>query len=154
MKNDAPPQPAGRSETGRFLPGVSGNPAGKPKSLKDFEALCRERTPQAITRLLEIGKGKGVAAVKALEIIVAYAYGRPATTTSVHVTASRGPDASGGNPDQARQRLEALIAAEKGGATDTETVALPANPESVPVVGSEGGPASPSAAPRRTGGEP
>ena len=79
----------GRLKTGQFAPGVSGNPLGKPKSAKDFEALAREKSPKALDRLMEIGRGRGVAAVKALEIVVAYGYGKP--TTNLAVSTPAGP---------------------------------------------------------------
>lgn len=65
-----------------FKPGKSGNPSGRPKSAKEFEALARARSPQALERLLEIAKGRGMPAVKACEILLDRAWGKPTVTVA------------------------------------------------------------------------
>lgn len=42
-----------RNPDGTFPPGVSGNPAGRPKRHAEFRELIREMTPKAVERLTE-----------------------------------------------------------------------------------------------------
>ena len=46
--------PANRAETGRFVPGQSGNPSGRPKRDEDIAALARAHTEDAIAALVSI----------------------------------------------------------------------------------------------------
>jgi len=43
--------PANRSTDGRFLPGMSGNPSGRPRVAAEVVELAREKAPAAIERL-------------------------------------------------------------------------------------------------------
>jgi hypothetical protein len=52
----------GRDEEGKFLPGVSGNPAGKPKGIKHMTTLVKE----ALKKMAETDDGKKVVIEKAL----------------------------------------------------------------------------------------
>lgn len=61
-----------------FEPGVSGNPSGRPKSLANFRLKCQEKTELLLTKLMTVVlSGRGLAQVRAAELILAYAYGRP-----------------------------------------------------------------------------
>jgi hypothetical protein len=46
--------PANRDKQGRFPPGQSGNPTGRPKGLADMIAQAREYTPLALRTLVEL----------------------------------------------------------------------------------------------------
>ena len=46
--------PANRAETGRFVPGQSGNPSGRPKRDENLAALARMHTEDAIAALVSI----------------------------------------------------------------------------------------------------
>jgi hypothetical protein len=83
--------PGNRRKTGggRFAPGQSGNPSGRPRSTRDFTALAQERSPRALDRLEAIASGRGMPAVKANELILAYGHGRP--TLNVNATNRGGP---------------------------------------------------------------
>ena len=48
--------PANRAETGRFVPGQSGNPSGRPRRDEDLAALARMHTEDAIAVLVSIAK--------------------------------------------------------------------------------------------------
>jgi hypothetical protein len=135
----------------RFKPGKSGNPSGRPKDVHGIAALAREKSPQAIDRLLEIGlRGRGTAAVLALREILDRGLGRSAQ--SLDVTARRGTDvgAVGGDPDQARARLEALILAQASvvaGTTDGLPVAFPSQTELSQALGADDAGAGPTMVP-------
>lgn len=102
--------PGNRDRSGRFVPGASGNPTGRPKSQREVQQLAESYSGEAIERLATIMRSKNAAeAGRAAVAILDRAYGRPAQ--ALDVTARRGPDvgAIGGQPDAARARLEALI---------------------------------------------
>ena len=48
--------PAIRTQTGRFAPGQSGNPSGRPKRDEDIAALARTHTEDAIAVLVSIAE--------------------------------------------------------------------------------------------------
>lgn len=50
-------QPENRSQSGRFVKGVSGNPGGRPKTIEEIRDLARSYTPQAMEALLHIATG-------------------------------------------------------------------------------------------------
>jgi len=78
-----PDQALGR----RFAPGQSGNPGGRPAVVREFRKLCVDyMQTQGWARLQQIANGRNTAtALKALEVIASYAYGRPTATVDVVV---------------------------------------------------------------------
>jgi hypothetical protein len=79
---------------GRFQPGQSGNPGGRPKDIGRLKELARKHTEEAIATLAAImrdNKEPAAARVRAAEAMLDRAWGRPETTASV-----AGPD--GGPP--------------------------------------------------------
>ena len=68
---------------GRFQPGKSGNPGGRPK---EVEAVRRHHTGEAIQTLAAImrdGKEPAAARVRAAECVLDRGWGRPETTANV-----------------------------------------------------------------------
>lgn len=78
--------PIARVEGGRFAPGVSANPAGKPAGVAAFRLKARVKVDELVIDawVAEI-QGRGPDWMKASELLTAYAYGRP-------VVAVSGPD--------------------------------------------------------------
>jgi hypothetical protein len=114
-----------RAAPGRpFPPGVSGNPSGRSKEIAAVEALARTKSAQAITELMRIAKGRGMAAVRAIELVLSYGLGRP--QHQLQITA-RGTPLDGRFAGAVRAALEGAIAQAEGhsdAATDMRTVAL------------------------------
>lgn len=66
-----------RTPTGQFAAGSTGNPAGRPKSAKDFKALARSYSETALKKLYQIAlTGSGAPQVRACEVIIERAWGR------------------------------------------------------------------------------
>jgi hypothetical protein len=68
---------------GRFTPGVSGNPGGKPKKIREVAAAARERTMEAIETLTEImrdAKATASARVSAADILLERGWGKAPQT--------------------------------------------------------------------------
>jgi hypothetical protein len=108
----------------RFAPGRSGNPSGRSKEIAEVEALARSKSKQAIEELMRIAKGRGLAAVRAAETVLAYGLGRPQHSLSI---TAKGAPLDGRFAGAARAMLEAAVAeAERSGdaGTDRQTVAL------------------------------
>src|SRR5678815_2636272 len=67
-------------KNGMFLPGQSGNPKGRPRTPHDLPAMCREHTPEAVAKLVEIMRsddhGK---ALNAIQQLLDRGWGRPVT---------------------------------------------------------------------------
>ncbi len=63
-----------------WKPGQSGNPKGRPRSPYDLPAMCREHTPEAVAKLVEIMRsddhGK---ALNAVQQLLDRGWGRPIT---------------------------------------------------------------------------
>jgi hypothetical protein len=57
-----------------FAPGRSGNPGGRPKGLKDIEALARKHAPEAIAALVAALSGKD--RVHAAAVLLDRGYGK------------------------------------------------------------------------------
>jgi len=77
--------PANRQKTGKkandtsFRPGQSGNPSGRPRKRRELTEMCQRFVDQeCIDKLSEIvRRGKDRDALSAIEILLAYAYGKP-----------------------------------------------------------------------------
>lgn len=72
--------------SGRFRPGKSGNPGGRPKDIGRVKELARGHTEEAIATLAAImrnDKEPSAARVRAAEAMLDRAWGRPETTTNV-----------------------------------------------------------------------
>lgn len=69
---------------GRWAPGVSGNPGGRPAVVKPFREACRNfMETRGWQKLQEMAEGEGATALRALELIAGYAYGRPREAVEV-----------------------------------------------------------------------
>ena len=101
------PGPGVRTAAGRFAPGSTGNAGGRPKTAKDFRDDARAMSTLVLKKLYSIAlSGNGNPSVRAAEIILERAWGRPALEVS-------GP--KGGPIDmrfhgQVRSAIEELIA--------------------------------------------
>lgn len=69
MADEKAPDPAARLTANRFRPGQSGNPGGRPKSLRAFRVKCRKLTPKI---LKEIEKRMGEADVPLSDVVKAF----------------------------------------------------------------------------------
>ena len=70
---------------GRFLPGHSGNPSGRPKVVAHIQELARQHAPQALATLVEIARS-GVsenARVAAACALLDRGYGKPVSATQI-----------------------------------------------------------------------
>jgi hypothetical protein len=123
-----------RDVGGRFIPGSTLNPKGRPKDVHGIGELARSHAPEAIERLVVLARGRGSAAVAACKELLDRGLGK--APQAIDATIRRGgPDAIGGQPDAARQRLEALILEAQAGTTDKQPVALPEKTELLPTLG-------------------
>ena len=77
--------PVQRNEAGRWAPGVSGNPSGRPAVVSEIQELARARAPEAFKRICElIASADERTALAASQEILNRAYGKP--TQSVDST--------------------------------------------------------------------
>ena len=97
-----------RGENGKFLPGKSPNPGGRPKQTeeeKDALQEIRKLAPgvaEKMTELLNSAKVPAIAKVRILEIILERTYGKPETAIKLNSDAQ--------SNEAARARLEAIAA--------------------------------------------
>ena len=71
---------------GRFQPGISGNPGGRPKEVGHVRELAREHTEEAIRTLAAImqdGKEPAAARVRAAECLLDRGWGKAEMTANV-----------------------------------------------------------------------
>ncbi|MDE2105130.1 MAG: hypothetical protein KGL39_48325 [Patescibacteria group bacterium] len=66
-----------RTTHGRFAPGTSGNPGGRPKTVKDVVMLARQHTTVAIQTLVDVAQNgrSEIARVRAAEVLLDRAHG-------------------------------------------------------------------------------
>jgi hypothetical protein len=75
-----------RLPSGRFAPGVTGNPGGRPQAVRDVAAAARVHTADAISVLAEImnsQKAPYVARVAAANSLLIQGWGRPTQRVEV-----------------------------------------------------------------------
>ena len=78
--------PANRTQTGRFAPGQSGNPSGRPKRDEDIAALARAHTEDAIAVLVSIAenpKANDNARISAANSLLDRGHGKPPQAVAV-----------------------------------------------------------------------
>jgi hypothetical protein len=78
--------PANRAETGRFVPGQSGNPSGRPKRDEDLAALARTYSEDAIAALVSIvndSKANASARISAANSLLDRGHGKPPQAVAV-----------------------------------------------------------------------
>jgi hypothetical protein len=67
-----------RDTHGRFLPGFTANPSGRPKVVEEVQQLARQQAPAAFQRICELAGSKDERiALAASQAILDRAYGRP-----------------------------------------------------------------------------
>lgn len=69
-----------RDANGRYRPGQSGNPAGRPRVAGQLRELMRELTPEAIEAVKQAVRnyhGDMRMAMEAAKLVLAYGYGKP-----------------------------------------------------------------------------
>ncbi len=76
----------GQPNPGRWKPGQSGNPGGRPKAIIEVAAAAREHTTEAIATLASIMRNTDATAsarVSAAAILLERAWGKPAQTMTL-----------------------------------------------------------------------
>ena len=99
-----------RATNGRFIPGWSGNPGGRPRVLGDLQAVAREHTEEALQTLLEVMRdphAPAAARVQAANSMLDRAYGRPPQAIQVG-----NPQGEGGEAARTREFMLAFARAE------------------------------------------
>lgn len=101
-----------RAEGGRFLPGQSGNPGGRPKAVREVEEMARQHTPAAVAalvRVMESDESPAAARVSAACALLDRGWGKPRQEVEHSGAIDTVPS------DQRRARIAALVAKMKGG---------------------------------------
>lgn len=106
--------PRTRDSKGKWLKGApSPNPSGRPATPADVQKFWDEHTIEAAEKVVEVMRtGEVQDQLRAAMHVLDRRFGRPAQALDV-TARTAAPNAVGGNPDAARARLEALIAAER-----------------------------------------
>lgn len=97
-----------RDEKGRFMPGCSGNPGGRPKTPAEFRQLAQEATTLALERVIDILKNpatKDRDVIAAAQEVMDRAYGKPSQQIEASVEDKR-PDLRADWQDKIRQMDE------------------------------------------------
>jgi hypothetical protein len=136
------------------MPGNRANPGGRPKAAQSFTSRAKELSVEVLEHFAKLARGRSMAAVRAGELVLAYAHGKP--QQNLAVTATRLAELPEEFVGAAAGVLERALAEDadagaSAGATDTETVALAEIPESVRALDAEVLDVSPAVVPR-TGG--
>jgi hypothetical protein len=140
----AKPKKRGRGEGRRFKKGESGNPGGRPASLKSLIEYCREEAPALYAEAVKIAKDRRVAPrtrLEAISIVGDRAHGRP----SLSVAVGRGGDIEGEISEEATLLLHAAKqwnkkALEERGklkSLPAPATEAPSEPEAPPLTGVE-----------------
>jgi hypothetical protein len=98
-----------RLPSGRFAPGVTGNPGGRPQAVRDVAAAARAHTADAISVLAEImnsPKTPSAARVAASSLLLAYAWGKPTQAIAVSLPAYQSPQTNATLAEAARSVSE------------------------------------------------
>lgn len=100
---------------GRFKPGVSGNPGGRPKREGEVRELARAHTEAAIAKLAELMTNRDPrVALRAAEALLDRAWGRPGQAVelgggaAIQVEPRPAPAPNGQDADQLAQLLAVL----------------------------------------------
>lgn len=85
-----PAAPENKKKTGRFQPGKSGNPGGRPKGSNVVRELARAHTETALKTLVAALKDKdGRVRVAAANSLLDRGWGKPSTEIDVYMTVMR-----------------------------------------------------------------
>jgi len=105
-----------RDKGGRFKPGASGNPGGRPKGAKEFTLEIQERGHELLEALFRfVEKGKSQEKLKALEMLLDRGYGRP--TANISLDESKQAIQINITPKEKPERLRLV---DDGAASDAE----------------------------------
>ncbi len=106
--------PTGRSATGRFLPGTTGNISGRPPGDPEMRQLARARTAESIARLVHwLRSDDAVASVAAARELLNRGHGRPEQSINlpngVNVNFLGGPVTTVTNAEEAAQIYQRIM---------------------------------------------
>lgn len=82
-----------RDSKGKFVPGTSGNPGGRPKMPDEFRELAQKNSIAALRKVIEImnsPESKTSDILKSCELIIERAYGKPRQEHEVDILANKG----------------------------------------------------------------
>jgi hypothetical protein len=86
-EDDAMSENPTREANGRFLPGFTANPSGRPRVVEEIKQLARQHAPAAFQRICELVDSKDERiALAASQAILDRAYGRPMQAIQSEVT--------------------------------------------------------------------
>jgi len=109
-------EPANKEKTGKFKPGVSGNPSGRPKIPEDIKEACKAASIEAIDILLTLMRSEDTNAgerIKAATTILNRAWGTPAQ--SIELTGKDGGPIETMSVEKRKARITELLAKAKNG---------------------------------------